>query len=262
MTIQPVFGGPRVTAVGSGKGGTGKTVVTLSLAHALALEGEKVLVCDADLGLSNTTVHLGLEHGGDLPGVLCGKRALKDAVRSLGGGFDLLAAPAGSGALANPQAETLERLIAVLRGARQYDRILLDLAAGVDDVVLHLAAKADETVLVMTPDPAALTDAYAFTKLLLRRGAGKPSLVVNMATTDQEARRSGDALINSARAFLDCAPEYLGGIPRDPQVQEAVRRQGDLIALYPQSHAVAALLAVARKLHRRIPAPANAVNVR
>ncbi len=266
MSIQPVFGGPRVTAIGSGKGGTGKTVVTLCLARAFAREGERVLVCDADLGLSNTQVHLGLDTGGDLAGVLSGKCSLKDGVARLSdsanGSFDLLAAPAGSGALANPKPETLERLTALLRGARNYDRILLDLAAGVDDAVLHLAAKADETVLVLTPDPSALTDAYAFAKLLLRRGGAKPSFMVNMATSDQEARRTADAMINSARAFLDATLELLGGIPRDPHVLEAVRRQRDLFTLYPQSHAAAALSAIARKLHRRIPAPANAVNVR
>ena len=266
MTIEPVFGGPRVTAIGSGKGGTGKTLVSLSLAHAFALEGERVLVCDADLGLSNTTVHLGLDHGGDLSGVLAGKRTLKDAVTTVldgtQGAFDLLAAPAGSGALANPQHATLERLIAVLRSARGYDRIVLDLAAGVDDAVMHFAAKADETLLVMTPDPAALTDAYAFTKLLLRRGASCPAFVVNMALTDQEARRAADALINSARAFLETTPEYLGGIPRDPRVLETVRRQGNLLTLYPQSHAAVSLAAVARKLHRRLPATPVTANVR
>lgn len=262
MTIQPVFGGPRVTAIGSGKGGTGKTVATLALAELLVREGEKVLVCDADLGLSNTSVHLGLEHGGDLAGFLAGKRALKDAVTKVAGGFDLLAAPAGSGALANPRGETLARLVAGLRGARQYDRILLDLAAGVDETVLHLAAKADESLLVMTPDPASLTDGYAFAKLLHRRTAPLPSIVVNMATSEQEARRTAEALINAARAFLDCVPDYLGGIPRDPHVQDAVRRQSALYALHPHCHAIAGFLQVSRKLHRRIPASADAVNVR
>jgi flagellar biosynthesis protein FlhG len=266
MTIEPVFGGPRVTAIGSGKGGTGKTFVALSLAHAFALEGERVLLCDADLGLSNTTVHLGIDQGGDLAGVLSGKRALKDAVTTVlegtSGAFDLLAAPAGSGMLANPQAATLERLVSVLRSARGYDRIVLDLAAGVDDTVMHFAARADETVLVMTPDPAALTDAYAFAKLLLRRGATQPAFVVNMSMTDQEARRAADALINSSRAFLEITPEYLGGIPRDPRVQEAVRRQGNFFTLHPQSHAAAALGTIARKLHRRLPATPVTANVR
>jgi flagellar biosynthesis protein FlhG len=256
MTIQPVFGGPRVTAIGSGKGGTGKTVVTLALAHTFAEDGERVLVCDADLGLSNTTVHLGLEHGGDLSGLLAGKVTLKDAVTKVGSGgrsFDLLSAPAGSGVLANPQVTTIERLIFLLRAAKTYDRILLDLAAGVDDTVMHFAAKADETVLVMTPDPAALTDAYAFAKLLLRRGATAPSFVVNKAMAEQEARRTADALINSTRAFLDSTPEYLGGIPRDPRVLDAVKRQANLAVLFPQSHAATAIAAIARKLHRRIP---------
>lgn len=268
MTIQPVFGGPRVTAIGSGKGGTGKTVVSLSLARALALEGERILVCDADLGLSNTTVHLGLDSGGDLAGVLSGKKALKDSIAAVDGGiakrggFDLLSAPAGSGALANTQTATLERLVAVLRSARDYDRILLDLGAGVDETVLYFAARADEVLLVMTPDPSSLTDAYAFAKLLLRRGATQPSFVVNMALSDQEARRSADALMNSARAFLDSKPEYLGGIPRDPRVQDAVKRQGNVLSLYPQSHAAEAIIAVARKLHRRVPVAMPTANIR
>ena len=269
MTIQQFFGGgPRITAIGSGKGGTGKTVATLSLAHALALEGERVLVCDADLGLSNTTVHLGIDNGGDLAGVLSGARVLRDCITGIDGGcakrggFDLLAAPPGSGALANVRPPTLARLITILRSARGYDRILLDLAAGVDDTVLAFASSADETLLVMTPDPASLTDAYAFAKLLLRRGGAQPSFVVNMALSDQEARRTADALINSTRAFLDAVPEYLGGIPRDPRVLDAVRRQENLLVLFPQSHAAAAMIAIARKLHRRIPALAENAKVR
>lgn len=269
MTVQPFFGGgPRITAIGSGKGGTGKTLTTLSLAHAFALEGERVLVCDADLGLSNTSVHLGVDHGGDLAGVLSGTRVLKDSVAAIEGGcgkrggYDLLAAPPGSGALANVRQSTLTRLIAILRSARGYDRVLLDLAAGVDDTVLAFASSADETVLVMTPDPASLTDAYAFAKLLLRRGGAQPSFVVNMALSDHEARRTADALISASRAFLDAVPEYLGGIPRDPRVQDAVRRQGNLLDMYPQSHAAAALITVARKLHRRISAPAENARVR
>jgi flagellar biosynthesis protein FlhG len=150
----------------------------------------------------------------------------------------------------------------VLPSARGYDRILLDLGAGVDDVVMHFAGHADETLLVMTPDPASLTDAYAFAKLLLRRGAAQPSFLVNMALSDQEARRTADALINSARAFLDATPEYLGSVPRDLRVQEAVRRQGNLIALYPQSHAAAALVQIARKMHRRAPVTLVGASVR
>ncbi len=143
-------------AIGSGKGGTGKTLVAVSLAHALAQEGEKVLLCDADLGLSNTCVHLGLDHGGDLAGVIAGRCALADAVVPVfggikqRGGFDVLAAPAGSGALADIDEAQAHRLIETLRAAKHYDRIVLDLGAGVDAITMHFAAAADSALLVMT----------------------------------------------------------------------------------------------------------------
>src|SRR5690348_14255476 len=176
---------PRLTAIGSGKGGTGKTLLSLALAQALAKQGERVLLCDADLGLSNTAVHLGLADGGDLIGLLAGARSIDDAVVPVNGGakargFDLLAAPAGSGALANAGADAANRLVVLLRSARAYDRVLLDLGAGVDELPMSLAAAADETIAILTPDPAALTDAYAFTKLLVRATRSRqPEFIVN-----------------------------------------------------------------------------------
>jgi flagellar biosynthesis protein FlhG len=253
--------GPQFLAVGSGKGGTGKTLVAVSLAHALAHEGEKVLLCDADLGLSNTTVHLGLDKGGDLAGVIAGSRALTDAiVPAFGGihtrgGFDVLAAPAGSGALADIDEVQSKRLIETLRAARQYDRIVLDLGAGVDATTMYFAASSDSTLLILTPDPASLADAYAFAKLLKRRGAKLPYVVVNMAANDAEARRTSGALGTTCQAFLGAVPEYLGGIPRDPHVSEAVRRQSHLLTLHPQAAASLAICTVARRLHNKITSP-------
>jgi flagellar biosynthesis protein FlhG len=246
----------RLLAIGSGKGGTGKTLIAVSLAHALALEGERVLLCDADLGLSNTTVHLGLERGGDLAGVLSGKRALAEAVVPAPGGFDVLAAPAGSGALADIGEDQAKRLIDTLRAAKTYDRVLLDLGAGVDATTMHFAASAEDSLLVLTPDPASLADAYAFAKLLKRRGAKLPFVVVNMAANDTEARRTSGALGMTCQAFLKEVPEYLGAIPRDAHVQEAVRRQSQLLALHPRAPAALAIAIVARRLHNKIaPGP-------
>ena len=141
---------PRLTAIGSGKGGTGKTLLAVNLAYALSAEGERVLLCDADLGLSNTAVHLGLESGGNLPGVLAKQCGLRDAiVPVLGGaaqrgGFDLLAAAAGSGSLADFDEADAARLVAQLKADRGYDRVLLDLGAGVDASLMHFAAASDE----------------------------------------------------------------------------------------------------------------------
>jgi flagellar biosynthesis protein FlhG len=254
--------GPHLLAIGSGKGGTGKTLIAVSLAHALAHEGERVLLCDADLGLSNTTVHLGLERGGDLAGVLSGKRALAEAIVpahggvAKRGGFDVLAAPAGSGALADIGEDQAKRLIDTLRAAKTYDRVLLDLGAGVDATTMHFAASAEDSLLVLTPDPASLADAYAFAKLVKRRGAKLPFVVVNMAANDPEARRTSGALGMTCQAFLKEVPEYLGAIPRDAHVLEAVRRQSLLLSLHPQAPASLAIAIVARRLHNKIaPGP-------
>ena len=249
---------PHLTAIGSGKGGTGKTLIAISLAHALAHAGERVLLCDADLGLSNAAVHLGLDDGGNLPCVLAGDCAVADAVvpvlggTATRGGFDLLSAPAGSGTLANATADDARRLLITLRAAQAYDRIILDLGAGVDDTTMMFASAADETLLVMTPDPAALTDAYAFSKLMLRNASNaKPLVLVNMAANDAEARRTFDALAATSRTFLKSEPDYLGGIPRDPKAVEAVRRQCHLLTLYPQATASRAIESAALQLQDR-----------
>jgi flagellar biosynthesis protein FlhG len=245
----------RITAIGSGKGGTGKTFIATSLAYALAQAGERLLICDCDLGLSNAAIHLGLGSGGDLAGVIAGARRLDEAVVSVRGRFDLLAAPAGSGALANLSEQSAAKLVTVLRAADAYDRIILDLGAGVDATVMYFASRADETLLVMTPDPASLTDAYAFTKLMLRRCARTPDVIVNLAESEAGARRTADSLIAASKNFLKVAPPYLGRVPRDARAADAVRRQQPLLSLYPESPAAKAIMALARSLRiRRSPA--------
>ena len=245
---------PKLMAIGSGKGGTGKTLAATALAAQLAQRGERVLLCDADLGLSNSTVHLGLESGGDLIAFLADRVALDQAVAPVQGGvnerggFDLLAAPPGSGALANLDHGIADRMISKLRLACAYDRILLDLSAGVDAMTIGFAARADETLLVLTPDPAALTDAYAFVKLLLRHGGRKPLALVNMAENETEARRTRDALAKTCNAFLKTAPDYVGFVPRDPQAQMAVRQQRSLVELYPGAPSSRAFKDIARRL--------------
>ena len=255
MTISR-FAAPLLTAIGSGKGGTGKTLVAVSLAQALSREGERVLLCDADLGLSNAAVHLGLSASGDLPALICGAKPLEDCVvpvlggAATEGGFDLVAAPAGSGALANAGALAAENLVARLRSAGKYDRVLIDLAAGVDAAVMRFAAAADEALLVLTPDPASLTDSYAFAKLLLRAtGTCLPHVIVNMSESEAEARRTEEAMTATCKAFLKCAPPSLGHVPRDGRAHEAVRRQVPLFARLPHGPAARALIGIARALH-------------
>lgn len=249
--------GPRLTTIGSGKGGTGKTFIALTLAQAFADMGERVLVCDADLGLSNTSVHLGLSRCGDLPGFLAGRVPLKNAVAAVEqdnhAPFDLLAAPAGTGILADADLTTVQRLSSLLRKSA-YDRVLIDLGAGIGETVLTLAAESDDVVVVLTPDPASLTDAYAFVKLVLKRTGGRaPGLLVNMATGAPEAKRTADALTNSARSFLKASPAYLGFVPNDMRVVECLRRQVSLWQAYPRSPSLTAVSALTGLLGGNTP---------
>ncbi len=243
---------PRLTAIGSGKGGTGKTFVATSLASALARLGERVLLCDADVGLSNTQVHLGLATGGDLADLLYDRVSLADAVVTVGEGtegtFDILAAPAGSGALANLEVSAVERLMRKLRASQHYDHILIDLSAGVDARTLAMADKSDDVLLVLNADPAALTDAYAFTKLLLRQGGQIARTIVNLAENVAEARRTAESLAKTCRAFLKTEPQFLGFIPRDPHVARAVRLQRLVTEVSPASPAAEAIAAMARRI--------------
>jgi flagellar biosynthesis protein FlhG len=140
--------------------------------------------------------------------------------------------------------------------------VLLDLAAGVDKCAMAFAAAADDTLLILTPDPASLTDAYAFSKLYLRgTGTRLPLVLVNMAANETEARRTADALSATCQAFLKFVPSYLGAVPRDARALESVRRQCQLLTLYPQAPAARAVVSVAQKLHIRIGPGATPVAI-
>ena len=162
-----------------------------------------------------------LRSGGDLSGLVeSPRRALAAAVVPVcggcgaRGGFDLIAAPAGSGTLANLDPGMAGHLAGKLRASRAYDRVLIDLSAGVEALTMALAAHADETLLILDADPASLTDAYAFAKILLRLGGSIPKSVVNMAESASEGRRTADALARTCQAFLKTSPDFVGSIPR------------------------------------------------
>jgi flagellar biosynthesis protein FlhG len=125
---------------------------------------------------------------------------------------------------------------------------LIDLSAGVDALTMALAAHADETLLVLNADPASLTDAYAFAKMLLRLGGSIPKSIVNMAESASEGRRTADALAKTCQAFLKASPDFVGSIPRDAHASDAVRLQAPLTALYPQSPSAQAIASLARRL--------------
>ena len=241
----------RLLAVASGKGGIGKTWFAITLAHALARAGRRVLLFDADLGLANVDIQLGLTPRHDISAVLAGHMSLADCVLPYApGGFDILPGQSGSGALAALDLGALEACLAALREATgRYDAVLLDLGAGVERLVRRMAAFADALLVLATEEPTSLTDAYAVLKLYAAdRPDGDARVVVNQAASRAGGERTHATLLRACQAFLSTAPPLAGVVRRDEHVREAIRRQTPLLTRHPTSVAAADVEAIARTL--------------
>src|SRR3954468_12015068 len=170
MTTSPVSTATRrarIVAVTSGKGGVGKTFVAANVAAALARRGERVLVLDADLGLANLDVVLNLHPKITLHDVFTGKASLEDAILPAPGGFSVLLAGSGLVEYSRLTPQVREQLVEIIEQvAPRFDRILLDTGAGISDVVLYSVSLADDVLIVATPEPTSMTDAYATIKVL------------------------------------------------------------------------------------------------
>jgi flagellar biosynthesis protein FlhG len=228
--------GPRFMAIASGKGGVGKTWLAISLSHAFARAGLRVLLFDADLGLANVDVQLGLMPRTDLGTVLSGRTNIAGAVTHHDAtGLDVLAGRSGSGALASLSVESLELLLTQLRGeSTEYDVVVLDLSAGIDRVVRRIAAWSDLLLVVATDEPTSLTDAYAMLKLHTRdRPEGDTRIVINQASSGAEGQLTYMTLRRASAAFLHREPALAGVIRHDLKVRDAIRHQTSLLLRHP-----------------------------
>lgn len=249
----------RIMAVTSGKGGVGKTFISANLAAALAARGERVLVLDADLGLANLDVVLNLFPKVTLHDVFTGKAELEKAILPAPGGFSVLLAGSGLVEYSRLTPEVREKLLEVIeKVAPRFDRILLDTGAGISDVVLYAVSLADDVLVVATPEPTSLTDAYATIKVLAtQQQRHEMRLVVNQVSRAGEGRIIRGQLQQVVDRYVtpmmqDPARairlELLGEIPTDPSVREAVQKRQLLLEAMPGCAAARGIGGVADKL--------------
>ncbi|WP_447603104.1 MinD/ParA family protein [Nitrospira sp. Nam80] len=243
---------PQVITVTSGKGGVGKTNVVTNLAIALSRAGKRVLVLDADLGLGNIDVLLGLTPKYTLEHVLSGTRSLSEIMLEGPSGIRIL--PASSG-LAQLTALT-EAQHQILQGELEQvshliDILLIDTGAGISSNVTFFAAAAQSIVVVISPEPTSLTDAYALMKVLLRQYRERRfHVLVNLAKSPNEAARVFAKLDVAASRFLQISIEYLGFVPLDDYLPLAVTQQRAVLDRYPQAPSSRAFLSLTEAVER------------
>jgi flagellar biosynthesis protein FlhG len=240
----------RIITISSGKGGVGKTNIVANLGFALCRFGKRVLILDADLGLGNLDVLLGLTPEYNLSHVIRGEKTLSEIVVSGPGRLQIL--PAASG-IQEMTALTLAERYAIFSQLnefmRDFDIMLIDTAAGISSNVLYFNINADEIIVVAAPEPTSITDAYALMKVLsVRYGSDQFKLVVNSVISEQEADEVYRQISLVADRFLSIKIEFYGGIALDENVKKGVRQQKVVSELAPLSKASRNFSALARKI--------------
>jgi flagellar biosynthesis protein FlhG len=232
----------RTIAVAGGKGGVGKSTVAVNLGMALSMAGNDVMLLDADMGLANVDVLLGLAPSRHIGHLLNGTCTLEELLLTAPHGLRVI--PAGSGArrlaqLANGEHAAIIRAFDVLAQPPKY--LLVDTAAGLSDNVSMFAAAADDVVLVVCDEPASLTDAYAMIKVLSRDfGVRRFRMLANMVQTEGDARQLHRKLSRVCDRFLEVVIDYSGWVPHDERLRQAIRRQCAVVDLWPSSRSALA----------------------
>jgi len=240
----------RVLAVSSGKGGVGKTNVAVNLGVSLSELGRQVVLLDADLGLANVDVLLGLQPKFNLSHVLSGERTLDEILVEGPSGLKIV--PASSGIQRMSELTSAEQA-AVIRAFgemnQDIDVLLVDTAAGISGGVVNFARACQDIILVVCDEPTSLTDAYAFIKLLNRDyGVHRFQILANMVQDFQQGQALFGKLCRVTDRYLDVTLNFLGAVPRDEQLRKAVQRQNPVVVAYPHSKAARAFRALALKM--------------
>jgi flagellar biosynthesis protein FlhG len=242
----------KVIAVSGGKGGVGKTNVSLNTAIALGLLGKRVLVLDADLGLANVDVMLGLRVKRNLSHVLSGECELDDIIIEGPAGINVIPATSGTQSMVDLTPSEHAGLIRAFSDMQtKFDVLIVDTAAGISDMVLSFCRASQDVMLVVCDEPTSITDCYALMKLLSRdHGVFKFKVVANMVRSPKEGQQLFGKLAKVSDRFLDVALELVAVIPFDENIRKSVRKQQAIVEAYPNSPASVAIKSLADKLIR------------
>ncbi|MGR9045194.1 MAG: MinD/ParA family protein [Gammaproteobacteria bacterium] len=245
--INPV----RVIAVTSGKGGVGKTNLSVNMGLALTELGRRVALLDADMGLANVDVLLGMYPKFNLSHVLKGEKTLNEIIVQGPSGMQVI--PASSGLQHMSDLSTVEQA-AIIRAFSDFnedlDVLIVDTAAGISPSVVNFARACQEVIVVVCDEPTSLTDAYAFIKLLNRDyGLNRFHILTNMVQSAQQGQSLFQKLTKVTDRYLDVTLNFAGAIPYDDYLRKAVQQQNPVLLAYPRSKASLALKNVARQIN-------------
>ncbi|MCB1829729.1 MAG: MinD/ParA family protein [Chromatiaceae bacterium] len=239
----------RVIAVTGGKGGVGKTNVSVNLAVAMADLGRRVMLLDADLGLANIDVVLGLHPERDLSHVVRGECSLEDVL--IAGPSGILVAPAASGVQQMAELSKAEHaglIRAFSDVGADLDVMIVDTAAGISDIVVSFSRAVQEVVVVVCDEPASITDAYALIKLLNREyGIDRFHILANMVQTAQEGHTLYNKICRVTDRYLDAMLSFMGSVPYDDNLRKAVRTQKPVVQAFPRSRSAQSFKNLAKK---------------
>ena len=240
----------RVIAVTSGKGGVGKTNLSVNLGVALSQMGRRVALLDADMSLANVDILLGLSPKYNLSHVLHGEKTLEDIM--LTGPAGLKVIPASSGVQQMAELSNIEQA-GVIRAFSEIDQsldvLIVDTAAGISSSVVNFARACQEIVVVVCDEPTSLTDAYAYIKLLNRDyGLNKFHIVANMVQSAQQGEQLFNKLGKVTEKYLDVTLSYTGAVPFDEYLRKSVQKQSPVLEAFPRSKSALAIRNLALKI--------------
>jgi flagellar biosynthesis protein FlhG len=243
----------RIIAVSSGKGGVGKTNVSINMAIAYAQMGKKVIVMDADLGLANVNVILNMIPKYNLYHVIRKQKTMKEIILDTEYGIQIVAGASGFSKIANLSEEERQNFIEELSSLSNADIVIIDTSAGVSNNVLDFIAASDDTIIVTTPEPTAITDAYGIIKIIATEINNMNiglKLIVNRVHSVTEGKKIAERVINIAGQFLNLKVDYLGCIYDDPAVPQAVLRQKPFMITDPKGRAAICLKHMVGRLEK------------